>query len=142
MAFIAEVAREVAGPPEAAFDRLADHSSWPRWMPPRFFPVGPSLGPLVVGKRPRVRIAHLPMPNTLTVAVAERGRELTWTAGSALLHARHRFLFEALEGNRTRIRSVEAWDGLLAPLLKPLVLRLAEQIGREQLEALAGALTR
>jgi len=140
MAFIAEVAREVACSPEAAFDRLADHASWRQWMPPRFFPAGPSVGPLVVGKRPRVRIAHLPLPNT--VAVAERGRELTWTGGSALLHARHRFLFEALEKGGTRIRSVETWDGLLAPLVKPLVLRLAEQIGREQLEALASALAK
>ena len=140
MPFLAEASRIVAASPELVFDRLADHPSWREWMPKSFFPVGPSEGPLKVGSRPRVRVAPMPTSTRLKVDVAERGKELAWSGGNILLHAHHRFLFEPAEGNQTRVRSVETWAGLLAPLMKGFVKPAAEKIGMEQLEGLARSL--
>ena len=140
MPFIAEASRIIAASPELIFDRLADNPSWSEWMPKSFSPVGPSDGPLKVGSRPRVRVAPMPTSTRLNVVVAERGRELAWSGGNLLLHAHHRFLFEPAEGNQTRVRSVETWAGLLAPLMKSFVKAAAEKIGMEQLDALARSL--
>lgn len=52
--------------------------------------------------------------------------------------AEHRFLFEP-DGSGTRIRSVESWRGLLATATKPVLKRLAERIGKQQLEGLRRA---
>jgi hypothetical protein len=49
--------------------------------------------------------------------------------------ARHRFLFEA-NGKGTLVRSVETWSGALDRILKPIVKRGAEAVGRDQLGAL------
>lgn len=121
--------------PEIAFDTLADHASWPDWMPSSFRPVGRSLGTLRVGAEPRVRIAGLPVASPILVTVLDRPREITWTGGSAGVHAEHRFLFEARDGG-VRVTSSETWSGALAWALGPLVRRAAARIGRAQLAAL------
>jgi hypothetical protein len=137
--FVAEASVEVPTTPDALFDRLADHASWAAWMPPSFRPVGRTLGELRAGDRPRVRIAGVPTTTTLTVTVVDRARELTWTGGvRGVLFAEHRFLFEpTLAG--TRLRSVETWSGILTPLIRRIVKRDAERVGKAQLHALAAA---
>ncbi|HVY45352.1 MAG TPA: SRPBCC family protein [Minicystis sp.] len=138
--FVAEARRSVAAPPEIAFDRLADHASWRAWMPRSFRPVGPPLGRLRVGDRPRVRIAGALVPTPIEVFVVERAREIGWRGGiRPLLYAEHRFLFDAADGGGTVVRSVETWSGALAPVARRLVQPVAERIGREQLDALARA---
>jgi hypothetical protein len=122
--------------PEVAFDTLADHDSWPAWMPSSFKPVGRSLGTLRVGVAPRVRISGLPMATSLRVVVVERPREITWAGGNVGVHARHSFFFEA-RGNGTRVTSSETWSGSLAWLLKPLLRRGAARVGHEQLAGIA-----
>ena len=140
MTFLAEAERLVDATPEAAFDRLADLSSWPRWMPETFRLVGPPPEAMKPGATFRVRIVHLPVPNTLTLTRFERGRELAWRGGSALLHGHHHFFFEPLEGGKTRVRSSEEWGGLLAPVLRLVLKPVAEKLGGEQLDGLARSL--
>jgi len=140
MSFLAEASRIVAASPQAAFDRLADHASWKDWMPPGFRPVGPSVGVLRPGARLLVRIAGAPIATPIEVTVVEPGVEIAWRGGNGLLRGNHRFLFERAEADRTRVRSVETWDGLFAALAQPFVKPVAERVGREQLAGLARAL--
>jgi hypothetical protein len=139
MSFVAEASCIMCVVPEVAFDRLSDHDSWREWMPPTFRPVGASLGKLSVGAKPKVRIVGVPGAQPLHVTVVDRAREITWRGGTALLNGEHQFLFEPVDGGKTRVRSVETWRGLLAPLLKLVVKPAAERVGRDQLAALAKA---
>jgi hypothetical protein len=138
MSFIAEASIFVSAPPEAVFDKLADHPSWHAWMPATFRPVGTSRGPLRVGDKLPMYIARLPVVTPIEVLVVDRASEITWGGGSPLLRARHRFLFEA-EAAGTRVRSVETWEGALDFALKRVIKPLAERIARDQLEALRQA---
>lgn len=138
MPFVAEASILLDVSPEVAFDKLADHPSWPDWMPPTFRPAGHSRGKLTVGARFKAYIARLPFPTPIEVYVVDRAKEITWGGGSPLLAARHRFLFEA-EGSGTRVRSVETWEGGLDRVVRRIVKPLAERIGRDQLEALRRA---
>ncbi len=141
--FTVEAALEVEVSAETAFDTLADHDSWPRWMPGSFKPVGASVGALEVGKVPRVRIAGMPFTSALAVTVAHRPRELTWTGGLAgVIQGEHHFFFEPTPGG-CRVRSSETWTGWLAALVKPIVAPMAQRVGAEQLAGLRkGALER
>jgi hypothetical protein len=126
---------DVAVPPEVAFDTLADHDSWPQWMPRSFKPVGPSVGTLRPGLVPRVRISGAPFDTPLGVEVVDRPREITWGGGNAALAGRHSFTFEAIDGG-TRITSTETWTGWLAWLLFPIVFPGAHRVGRAQLRGI------
>lgn len=140
VSFLAETSLDIPVSPEIAFDALADHAGWAAWMPRTFAPVGPTPGTLRAGDRFRVRIAHAPVASPLVVSVVDRPREIAWRGGPrGVLAAEHRFLFEPNGEGGTRVRSVERWDGVLAPLLRPIVQRLAERIGAQQLAGLARA---
>lgn len=133
---------DIAVSPEIAFDTLADHGSWPAWMPRSFAPVGPSLGTLRVGMAPRVRINGLPFATPLFVTVVDRPRAITWSGGSAALRGEHTFRFEPHEGG-TRVTSVEVWSGWVAWVLSPVLRRGALRVGRAQLRGIEkGALVR
>jgi hypothetical protein len=138
MSFVAEASRTFEVAPEVAFDRLADHPSWKEWMPASFVPLSRARGALRVGDRLRMRIARAPLPAIIEVTVVDRAKEITWKGGvPGVLHAEHRFLFEADGDGRTRVRSVETWHGALARILRRFVKPVAERIGAEQLEGLA-----
>jgi polyketide cyclase/dehydrase/lipid transport protein len=142
MSFVARAELRIAVPREAAFDRLADLSSWRAWMPRSFRLVGRAKGPLASGDRLRVRIAGAPVATTLEVSVARRPDEIAWRGGSRrVLWAEHRFLFEADGANGTLVRSVETWQGALALLLRRFVQPRAERVGADQLAGLAKALS-
>ena len=68
---------DVEVPPEVAFDTLADHDSWPEWMPGSFKPVGPSVGTLRPGLAPTVRISGAPFDTPLPMLVVDSPREIT-----------------------------------------------------------------
>jgi hypothetical protein len=141
MSFLVEASIVVSATPEATFDRLADYPTWKTWMPKSFYPVSELSGPLKLGSKPKTLVARMPIPQMLEVVVFERGKELTWKGGNGFLHAWHRFLFEAVGEDQTRVHSVETWAGFLSPIVKPLVLKLAQKVGREQLEALQASLS-
>ena len=47
------------------------------------------------------------------------------------------FLLEALPNGGTRIRSIERWTGVVAGVLRPIIKRTAESVGRDQIDAIA-----
>ena len=142
MAFFAEASIETSASPERVFDTLADHDSWAAWMPPSFKPASGArpLGRLRRGAKPKVVITAngLALPTKLKVTVADRPREITWCGGvRGVMRAEHRFVLEALPGGGTRIRSIERWTGLVAGVLRPIIKRTAESVGRDQIDAIA-----
>jgi hypothetical protein len=140
MSYVARSSRVLPVPAEVAFDTLADHDSWFRWMPASFRPAGRPLGRLSVGMKLRVKILGSPLPASIRVMVVDRPRELTWGGGvPGLIMGRHRFLFEP-KGDTVEVQSVETWSGVLAALVRRGVLPMAEKVGREQLEALEQAM--
>jgi len=139
MAYVARATRLLQVPARVAFDRLADHDSWPRWMPASFRPVGKTVGRLAEGASFRVTILGR-LPAACRVQTVRSPEELTWCGGKrGVLWAEHRFLFEPRGAGAVEVQSVETWSGPLAALLKPAILPGAVRVGREQLEALAGA---
>jgi hypothetical protein len=138
MAYVARASRILPVPAKVAFDRLADHDGWARWMPTSFRPVGPPLGRLAEGARFRVRILGLPAPATCTVVAVRPDAELSWSGGRrGVLHGEHRFVFHPKGETSVEIESVETWSGAIASLLRPIIQRGATKVGQEQLEALA-----
>ncbi len=141
MAYVARASLTIHVPAATAYERLADHDSWARWMPAIFRPVGPGRGRLTEGTRLRVKITGTPLPVSVRVTVARPGRELTWCGGRrGVLYAEHRFLFEPDGASSVRIDSIETWSGPLAALLRPVIQPKAIRIGQDQLAALATAL--
>ena len=140
MAYVVRASQLISVPPLAAFDRLADHDSWRRWMPASFRPVGETVGRLAEGARFRVRILGLPFAVTCKVSVVRSPAEITWCGGmKGGLWAEHRFLFEPRGEASVEVQSVEAWVGPIAALLRPGIEPGARRVGRQQLEALAAA---
>jgi hypothetical protein len=140
MAYVVRSSLLLHVPAEVAFDRLADHDSWPRWMAASFRPAGKSAGRLTEGAVFHVKIRGM-LPATCKVSVALRPRELTWCGGvKRVLWAEHRFLFEPRGEADVEVTSVESWHGPVAALLRPLIAPGAKKVGREQLAALAASL--
>jgi hypothetical protein len=143
MPFVTKSEKSVAASPEAAFDQLADLPSWTKWMPRSFRPVGQPKGALGLGRRFRVRIAGSLVATKLEVSALHRPMEIAWRGGMrGLLWAEHCFVFEPEGATGTRVRSVETWYGILAPLVRRIVQPVAERIAGEQLAGLAAALQR
>lgn len=139
MPFVAEASLFIRASVEAAFDKLADLPSWHLWMPRTFRPARPGQEKLREGARIPMHIAHMPLATPIAVYVVDRAREITWGGGiPGVISARHRFLFEP-EGEGTRVRSLETWEGPMERVLAPVVKPLAERIGRDQLGALERA---
>ena len=140
MSFVTEASRTLPVSAEVAFDCLADYDSWAEWMPDSFRPITRSVGQLRPGVKAQVRIMGGPLPASIRVRVADRGRELTWGGGvRGVFLADHRFLFERKGDSSVDVRSVERWSGVVAAVLRRALVPSAERIGREQLEALEKA---
>ena len=138
MTFVARASRLLAVPPAVAFDCLADHDSWAHWMPASFRPVGEAVGRLDEGARMRVKISGVPLPISLRVTVLRAPLEIRWVGGvPGVLFAEHRFTFESSGKGPVEVRSEEEWFGFLAAALRASILPRAEQVGRDQLGALA-----
>ncbi len=138
MSFLVSATRTLPVSDAVAFDKLADHDAWPRFMPESFKVVGRTVGSLREGSTFRVRIMNGPVPFRLRVDVARRPGELTWSGGiPGVLRGYHRFLFVPKSASEVEVRSEETWSGLLAPLFRRAIERDAERVGREQLEGLA-----
>ncbi len=62
----------------------------------------------------------LPIPLDVTILDFEEGRLIAWGLRTTVATVVHRFDFEALEGDRCRVRHREYAEGLLAVLSRPL----------------------
>lgn len=128
-------------PIAVVFGELIDFGRWARWMPSMFRPVRGPQGPLSVADQVTVRLGGA-LPLGLRVVRVSPNAELTWRGGlPGLLVGEHAFFFDDLGDGRTRVRSEECFEGLLAhvPLLQRLVERSGEKVGASLLDALARA---
>ncbi len=148
MSFVASASGVIHASRTDCFSRLRDFSTWRDWMPPSFRPrTGPSR-PLQIGDRLELIIVAkpggLPIFARVRVVRVEQDREITWRGGiPELLVGEHAFLFEDAEGQpgATLVRSEETWSGALTSVgfAKNMISASASRIGREQIEALTGA---
>jgi hypothetical protein len=140
MPFVAEAHIDIDAAPEVVFDTLLDPPTWKDWMPRSFQVASPADGPHRPGKRFRMRVARAPFASTIELTIADRPREVAWCGGvRGVLHADHRFRFSADGRGGTHVHSHETWSGALAAVLRPILKRGAERVGREQLAGLASA---
>lgn len=128
-------------PVAVVFGELVDFGRWARWMPSVFRPARGPERALSVADRFWVRLGGA-LPLALSVLRVSPNAELTWRGGlPGLLVGEHAFYFDDLGGGRTRVRSEERFEGLLAhlPLLQSLVERSGVKAGTAMLDALARA---
>ena len=103
----------IAAGPETVWDVIAAIDAWPTWNPEV---KSVSLeGPVAPGSVFRWKAG--PSSLTSTLQVVDRPHEIGWTGTTMGIKAIHVFRFEP-EGDGTRARSEESWDGLLPRLLK------------------------
>jgi hypothetical protein len=141
LSFVVRVSQTVRSPIEAVFERLANHDTWPDWMPRSFRVLGPGLGRLAPGARPRVWIRGVPFPVRVRIYAVEAPQLLAWYGGSVGLRADHRFELLSLAEAGTEIISEETWSGPLAGLLRWAVEPNAKRVCGEQVAGLARAVT-
>jgi hypothetical protein len=135
--FVVRGSIDLAVTPEVAFDVMRDYAAWKTWMPRAFTPVSTTREPLHVGDRLRIKLGGAPVPSTIEITVVDRAHEIAWCGGPrGVLRAEHRFLFEPTVAG-TRVRSVETWAGVLAPLVRFFLEPAATRTGNEQLAGLA-----
>jgi hypothetical protein len=123
------------------FGELVDFGRWARWMPSVFRPSRGPEGPLSVADQIVVRLGGA-LPLVLRVLRVSHNAELTWRGGlPGVLVGEHAFFFDDLGSGRTRVRSEERFEGLLAhlPILQSLVERSGTKAGTAMLDALARA---
>lgn len=128
-------------PIAVVFGELVDFGRWARWMPSVFRPFRGPERPLSVADQIIVRLGGA-LPMVLRVLRVSPNAELTWRGGlPGLLVGEHAFFFDDLGSGRTRVRSEERFEGLLAhlPLLQSLVERSGTKAGTAMLDALARA---
>src|SRR5580700_10340237 len=107
MPYVVRSSRVIEASAVDAFDTLADHDSWSRWMPASFRPVGKSLGRLAEGAKLHVRIMGMPLRASCKVTVVRSPTEIAWCGGAkGVLWAEHRFLFEAKGAEIVEVQSV------------------------------------
>ncbi|MFW5925887.1 MAG: SRPBCC family protein [Myxococcota bacterium] len=135
MTVTSEAERIVELPRERAFELFIDYPRWHQWMPRAFQPIAGPDRPLQQGDRLQVRIP--PVKARLRVSRVRPGEEVCWTGGGPILHAAHSFYFEDAGDGRTRIRSVEPWEGPLLHIgpLARYIKKEADRIGTAQLDA-------
>lgn len=125
---------------ERVWDALADVAAYPRWNP--LLKLRPWRGTdLREGGRAWLQLDLLPIPILIPVVieVASPKRELCWRGGPpGLLRGRHYFeLRTTLDGDETELIHGERFDGLLLPLLWPLMAPQLERLYTDVNAALA-----
>jgi hypothetical protein len=141
MSYVVRASLVIEASALAAFDLMADHDSWSRWMPASFRPAGRSVGRLTPGMKFHVKLMGLPFGSPCKVTVVKSPTEITWCGGAkGIFFAEHRFLFEARGDDSVEVQSVETWHGPLARLFRFAVEPGARKVGAAQLAGLASGL--
>jgi len=141
MSFVATVSRAIQANAVEAFTKFSDFELWSKFMPASFRPIRGPKRQLVAGDMLRMRLdtGAVKLPVSVQVFRVEAPHTISWGGGSRLLHADHRFVFEAQGDDGVMIRSEEEWSGLLTsvgPLAKR-IRRQAEIVAHEQLDGFA-----
>ena len=128
----------IAARPTEVWDALADVRSYARWNP--VLSVRPWRGDsLRAGRRAwlSLKLFGVPLVVPVLVEVAEPDRELRWIGGPwGLLRGRHYFELRELDG-ATELIHGEQFEGLLVPLMWPLLEGELDRLYRSINEALA-----
>jgi len=131
----------IAAPPTAVWEALSDVRNHGRWNPA--VRLSPWRGePLRAGRRAwlSLKLFKVPLIVPVLVEVAEPDRELRWAGGPwGLLRGRHYFELRELDG-ATELIHGERFEGLLLPLLWPLLAGELDRLYRSINEALAAHL--
>lgn len=148
--FTIERSVEIRATPEVVFDVLTVMRDWPAWST---MLVGVDRGPLSLGSRLSLglRTAEASYDFTAVVTDFRRGVAFEWlsrTGVEGIFDGRHRFEITAVPGG-ARLRNVERYSGLLAPILRRTASMKAAPLGFDAMnreiaaraEAIMAALT-
>lgn len=118
--FIVERSVEIDAPAEVVFDVLTTLRDWPTWST---MLVGVDRGPIALGSKLELGL-RTPEASYDFVAIVtdfRRASAFEWlsrTGVAGVFDGRHRFEIEPVAAGRSRLRNVEFYSGLLAPLLR------------------------
>jgi hypothetical protein len=115
-----ESSLEIQAPPEVVFDVLTVMRDWPTWST---MLVGQDRGPIERGAKLSLglRTPQESYDFIGTVTELRRGAAFEWlsrTGIPGIFDGRHRFEITELSSGRSRLRNVEFYSGLLAPLVR------------------------
>lgn len=129
MPYTIKRAVEIDAPPEVVWDVLVDLPRYAEWN---------AVTPEVVSTlrpgdpvRIRVRLGGRELVVTDRIAVVDPRRELAWGADWWVLRVHRRQLLEPLPGGGARYVSTEAFEGLLAPVVRRVAGKALEAATEE-----------
>ena len=112
---------EIEAPVEEIFEFFKQIEKWPEWTSAirKSRPVSP--GDWRIGYQFSMNPGFAPfIPLRITIFEYEEHKRIGWGVRFPGLQVIHRFDFERLGANRTRVRNTEFADGLLAVFMTPL----------------------
>jgi hypothetical protein len=127
---------EINAPPNRVWDVMSDFRRWPEWTPSVTNIDALTEGPLVVGKRFRIRQPKVP-PAVWRLTALETCRGFTWKTGSPIAWAIARHSVAAEGGGSRAMLSIE-YGGLFGGI----VARLTRSINDKYLAFEAAGLKR
>lgn len=131
-----EVIRESRAPADRLWEVMADVRRWPQWLPTvdAVTPLDPSR-PDEVGASYTVEQPGLPRA-VWTITEIEPGRSFTWESAQPGIRSVGTHVLRPGPAGSTTIELGIAWSGVLAPLLRLVVGRKAEDYVTREAEAL------
>lgn len=113
---------------------MADLENWPAWAP-TFRKVQRLKGDPGVGAVYYVRQPRLP-PSKMTITRWQPGHGFAWISRSALLTTRADHAIAPEGTDECRIRLMLAFEGLMAPVIAPMLRKMATTYVRSEAENL------
>ncbi len=118
--FQVESSLEIEAPPEVVFEVLTVMRDWPAWST---MLVGVDRGPIAPGSKLSLglRTPQASYDFAATVTELRRAEAFEWLSRTGIpgvFDGRHRFEIAAVSPGRSRLRNVEFYSGLLAPVLR------------------------
>lgn len=126
---------EIGAPASVVFDVLTDKDAWARWST---MLVSRAPGPIASGASLALGLRTKEASYDFDAVVTEfvSGRTFEWlakTGVSGLMDGRHRFEIIALSEQRSRLRNVERYSGLLVPIVRRTASMRAAPAGFRQM---------
>jgi uncharacterized membrane protein len=133
-------AADTALPAEDLWAVWADLERWPDWSPLHQSVTVTSPGPLAAGATFDQRISlGFPAGTTtehVTISLLEPARRACWAGSGNGIRSCHLWSFTPLPGGGTRVSNAEAFAGLPAALLRPMVARRWNRAFQEAVDGL------